>query len=256
MNNEFDILAEGPIAAGDIGVVWEAGAMNVPGEAARRIEERWAEYVEDARRNGRSLFNGRITRLIEAQAEGGGLRLRVGPGEYKHFLTTTLRDREWFAAHAPKSMIAGLGNSVLLTHGEWALMGIRSHRVAAYPGRAHLLGGVLDELGTAEFPATVRGLIGHLLRELQEEAHVAPGEMSGEPELRALVRDHFLAQPELIWRWETRTPLEEIAARIDAEEHAGVVMVSRGGELRVCGEKGAEVLWTPVAEAAVKRWRR
>lgn len=220
-------------------------------EAARaHIDERWDVYMADARAHGKTLFNGPISRLIEARREGERVVLTLGPGDYKTFIVTAMRDRAWFAAHTPEAIVGALGNSVLLTRGGRALLGIRSKETSAYAGRAHLIGGVLDELGSAEFPASRAGVLAHLRLELEEEASVRAEDLVGEPVFLGVVRDSFLSQPEAIWQWESAVELEEIAGRLNAQEHHGATVVGKGG---VGEEVWAQM--TPVARAAWGKWR-
>src|SRR5262249_52481524 len=139
-----------------------------------------------------------------------------------------------------------VGNSVLLTHAKRALLGVRSHRVAVYPDRAHLVGGVLELLRPG---ATIEDIVGHLRKELAEEFSIEAAELADEPRLLAVLRDDIPGQPELAWQWETRIALEEVAQRVDPQEHAGVELVGPG-------DPSAELLakMTPVARATVRLW--
>ena len=142
-------------------------------------------------------------------------------------------------------MIApALGNSVLLTHADQALLGVRSARVAAYAGRAHVFGGVLDYLKPGA--RTMGGVLEHLRRELEEELGLGAADLPGEPRALALVRDMRIAQPELIWHWEVPGELAGLAARLERAEHDSHVLFRRGG--------GDMEMLTPVARAAVGLW--
>jgi hypothetical protein len=238
---------------GAIDVEWEPSPVELPPEAAAYLEARWNVYLADAQARQRSLFNGPVTRLIDASMSGDRLRLRLGPADYKTFLVTCIRDREWFKARAPQAATPALGNSVLLTHGDQALLGIRAPQVSAYGGRAHLLGGVLDLLRTERFPASAAGLVSHLLLELQEEAHLQPADLmsgnAGYPRLLGILRDEVLAQPEAAWQWETIVPLEEIGGRLDRAEHSGSLLLRRGRP-----DEGTWRRMTPVARYTWEAW--
>jgi hypothetical protein len=251
--NDLTVLWEGPVDVGHVEVEWIREPPAISTEAQAHIDQRWDLYVADAQAKGKSLFNGAITRLIRAELgpDGMHLRLVLGPADYKTFVVTVMRDRDWFLAHAPEAMAPALGNSVLLTHGNRALLGVRSTETSAYAGRAHLIGGVLDLLGTPELPATIDGILTHLRREMQEEADLRQADVVGPPILLALVRDSFLAQPEIIWQWEVALELEDVARRLDAHEHHGAVIVEKGN----CPSATWEVM-TPVAREAWRQWRR
>ncbi len=249
---EVCVLVEGPAWAEEVDVVWETGGGGAVREEARAyIDERWAGYLADAEASGRSLFNSPITWLVgAARDEAGRIILTLGETDYKTFVVTVLRDRGWFEARAPKAMRPALGNSVLLTYGERALLGIRSVRTSAYGGRAHLIGGVLDLLGTNGLERNAQGLITHLRREMAEEADIGDADLAGPPMLLAVGRDHFLGQPELIWRWELNVNIEHVAKRLDATEHSGSIIIEKANVSPQTYDQ-----MTPVARAAWERWR-
>ncbi len=165
---------------------------------------------------------------------------------------TCLRDRAWFLARAPEAITPALGSSALLTHGDRALLGIRSPRVSAYAGRAHLLGGVVERLDTGQFSPDVAGLLAHLQLELFEEAAVTQCDLSQEPgwpRLLAVVQEKVLSQPEAVWQWETESPLDSIGSRINTREHIGWLELSR--------KTPDDATWnqmTPVARYAWRIW--
>jgi hypothetical protein len=252
--NDLTVLVDGPLVAGEVEIEWVATSPPISETARAEIERQWERHVAQARAQGQSLFNGAITRLIRAKEAGGGGARRVilmlGPADYKSFVVTVMRDREWFLAHAPDAMAYGLGNSVLMTQGDRALLGVRSSGTSAYAGRAHVIGGVLELLGSPELPATMEGILTHLRREMQEEASVGEADVVAAPMLLAIVRDEFLSQPELVWQWEISGDLRRIAARLDAQEHRGALILERAGIPAATCE-----LMTPVARAAWERWR-
>jgi len=249
MDTDIEVLAEGPFGAERVRVTWVHGPAVMSSAAREMVQRRWAHYEQEAQAAGKSLFDGKITRLIAAEREGNTLELTMGPATYSEFVVSTLRDRMWFMANEPAAMVAATGNSVLITQGDGAILGVRSRRVSAYAGRAHLFGGVLDLLSGGGRSAA--GLVEHLERELREELSLIREELVGEPRLLAVVRDEFLMQPELIWQWETHAALADVAQRVDPHEHDGVVMLGRE-------RPGAEV-WaqmTPVARAAWLGWQK
>lgn len=247
--DELHVLAEGPFRAEQVRVTWVHGPVAMSDAARVIVQRRWAHYEQAAQAAGKSLFDGKITRLIAAERAGEMLELTMGPATYSEFVVTTLRDRMWFMANEPAAMVAATGNSVLITHGDGAILGVRSRQVSAYAGRVHLFGGVLDLLGGDGRSAA--GLVEHLERELREELSLMREELVGEPRLLAVVRDNFLMQPELIWQWETRAALADVVQRVDPQEHDGVVTLGRE-------RPGADV-WaqmTPVARAAWLGWQK
>jgi hypothetical protein len=233
---------------------WNPTSIVTSSEVAEYIESRWATYAAEAHAAGKTLFNGLITRLISARAKARNheahIVLTLGPADYKTFLVSCLRDHDWFQKNAPTAIALALGNSALLTHGSRALLGIRSEKVSAYPGRAHLFGGVAELLNTEKFPATAAGLVAHLELELHEEAGIGPAELSpAGPRLVGLAQDNVLHQPELFWQWETAVELEQLVERLDAAEHSGFLILDK--------KEIASVSWerlTPVARHVVQQW--
>lgn len=252
---ELTILSDGPVNADAIDVTWEEPSL-MPKHAQAHIDERWSQYMQDATSKGKSLFNAPVTKLIRARRDANAqgqpkIQLTLGPTDYKTFLVTVLRDRSWFEKNAPEAISPALGNSVLLTHRDRALLGIRSTRTSAYAGRAHLIGGVLDLLGTSGLELNAAGILRHLQREMNEEAGIEHADLAGDPILLAVARDEFLGQPELIWHWELQTDLEIIAKRIDPAEHDGCLFLDRTSVPPEVRDR-----MTPVARAAWERWRR
>ncbi len=248
------IDASNSLTTNHISIEWDTNPVAMPAEAAAFIQQRWSAYAAQARAAGKTLFNGPITRLISARSETRNdqlhIALTLGPADYKTFLVTCLRDHDWFKKHARAAIAPALGNSALLTHGNRALLGIRSEKVSAYPGRAHLFGGVAELLGTEKFPATAAGLVTHLEVELHEEAGIGPADLSPTgPRLMGLALDNILHQPELFWQWETAVELERLVEKLDAAEHSGFLILDK----REIGSRSLEQL-TPVARYVVQKW--
>lgn len=238
-------------AGGGLVVEWDAAPLRLPPHAAAYVDARWAEYVAAATAAGHPLFNGPITRVLSVNTDRNGLILRLGLGDYKTFLVTVMRDQAWFEAYAPEAMVPALGNSALVTRGDHVLLAERSAAVSCYAGRIHTIGGVVEALGTAEFPANRAGIEGHLLKELQEEVGLRQGEerRDGWPKPIAVARDHFLHQPELFWQWEVDVPLEELRARLNPAEHSAAFILGKGDMTAGLWEK-----LTPVARLAWHIW--
>jgi hypothetical protein len=216
----------------------------------RRVDELWEGYLREAKANGGNLFDGPVTLLRSARMEDGKVILELGPGQFKDFVVTVCRDRDWFLKHEPDALRPTLGNSMLLTHKGAAMLGVRSDRVSAYARRAHLVGGMMERLGTERFPASIVGILKHLRLELSEEAALETRELAPEPRLLGVVRDEILGQPDLVWQWETRIPLEEVAGRLDREEHTAAVLLGKSDI-----PPGTWEQMTPVARTAWTLWR-
>jgi hypothetical protein len=242
------ILLEGPFPPEALDILWQPDT-SIPPHAQSHIDARWSHYLAQAEAQHKSLFNAPVSRLLHLQLRQQRIQLTLAPTDYKTFLVTTLRDRPWFQQHAPEALRPALGNSAFLTHHHRALLGIRSPRTSAYADRAHLIGGVLEPLNTAALPATPDGILTHLRQELHEELAITAADLSGRPTLLFIVRDEFLAQPELVWHWELATDLETIAARLDPDEHHGHLLLTKDPLT-----PDAHARMTPLARLAWDRW--
>ncbi|MGC9260556.1 MAG: hypothetical protein ACP5I8_10855 [Phycisphaerae bacterium] len=222
MRTDVDIVARGPFAATRIAVRYsEANAPDQ--EICVHIDTQWRQALAAARRAERMLFNNLVAFLKSCKVAAGVLHLELAPTDYKTFLITTQRDRAWFTLHAPTAMTPALGNSILLTHGNTAYLGVRSTTVAAYPRWAHLFGGVLD--WPAQRNNGSQALSDHLYRELEEELGISADAFGAPPQALAVLRDPELGQPELVWHGELIAPLELCGKALDAREHDAILAV-------------------------------
>ncbi len=217
----MDILADGPFLPHQISVVY-GGHGTPPPEIRDRIDDWWRESVDEAQRENRTLFNAPVAFLKACAVCGERLHLELAETDYKTFLVTTLRNRDWFEHHCPTAITPALGNSILLTFNNTAYLGLRSRAVAAYPGWAHLFGGVLDWPNNLAMGSEV--LMTHLHRELHEELKLETDSLAAPPRLLGLFRDPFLGQPELVWHGMLKSPLEKLFA--DDIEHDDLLLVA------------------------------
>ena len=247
MKKTLEILASGPFTIEQITVAYTEH-LPPPPNIVRRVDRRWAEFMAEARRDGRTLFNAPVACLKSFSTAAGILYLELAQTDYKTFLVTTLRDRAWFEANSPAAMTPALGNSILLTHGDIAYLGMRSNRVAAYPRWAHLFGGVLDWPTRANSAAEI--LLEHLYKELEEELGLTIDDLTAPPTLLAVMRDPVLAQPELAWHGELKQPLMLRLDALNVEEHDTILALPMAGVL-TAGPPA-----TPVSWAAIDRVRQ
>ncbi len=258
----LELLARGPWAASAVQVSL-VGPPDISDEAAREIDRLWELEIAAAKQENRLLFNGGILYLQRAVATSGGLRLELGTADYKTFLITTLRHHARFATHFPGCIRPALGNSALLTCGPDIILGVRSRRVAAYPGIAHLIGGVLENQPT-KTPEAVAGprrnaslLQNHLLREIQEELGLMADDLAEVPRVLMLVQDGLLHQPELIWHCEITASAMEKAAHgtsaQDRHEHDRILRISLS---QAAGHSVDDIAITPATAAAIDMLQR
>ena len=214
-----DILARGPFTTDQITIRWDPQPRPISSSAGDYIEERWDRYCAEARHNNRMLYNGLVAELRAAEVRNNRLELSLSPTDYKTFVVTCMRDRTWFLANAPEAISPALGNSILLTMNHQAILGVRSQAVAAYPGRVHLFGGVLDAPEVAGQSLDTNFLLRHLYQELHEELQITPEHFLAPPRVLALLRDDFLGQPELAWHAPLKGPIDTLLGSLNTEEH-------------------------------------
>lgn len=236
---------------------WHQDFIQFPDSVRKYMDECWARYETEAAATGKVLFNGPVTLYRGHQSKGNVLTLQLSPGDYETHLVTTIRERSWFAANAPELILPGLGNSVLLvTQDNQVVFGVRSHKVAAHSGKAHVFGGVLDDLGVPWRPsyhANIDGLIQHLRNELLEELFIQELELVGQPQLLGLFRDRALMQPELTWRWITQVGIDELKRRVADSEHASLLTLPFYSAATAEQKSHATDTLTPLALAAWKQ---
>ena len=245
---EIENLAHGPFTPDRISILWKTEIKRLARHTQDYIDQRWAVYTAEAKAKGQDLFNGPITQFTGFVSSAGSLALQLGITDYKTFLVTSVRDKPWFAKFAPHAMTTALGNSVLLTFQDQAILGFRTASSANYPEKAHLFGGVLDRLDERPEGTTTAGVLGHLRKELNEELKLEERDLVGPPVALALVKDNFLGQPELIWQQEIAIPPEHLDMQLNPAEHSAIVVVNLGQQIEIT--QG----YTPVAVNAIRRW--
>ena len=183
------------------------------------IEAHWAQRMQES---DRCLFDGRVARL-EAVEVGHELVFALSETGYKQFLGTNGLHPEWGDDHGPQALATVLGSSAALRSADGALVfGVRSQRVALYPGLAHPFGGTLDWNEHED-------VMGHLRRELAEECGLGPEDLAALTCL-AVSEDPGLRQPEIIALADCRLTLAELARRLDTGEHKALWSVPAQAE--------------------------
>ncbi len=252
MAESLKILASGPWPREHVSVTI-SGSQSHTKQADAEINQFWETELAAARRENRILFNSPVLCLQKYEITDRGLALQLARSDYKTFLVTTLRHNGFFLRHFPDSIAPALGNSILLTCGTQALLGVRSRRVAAYPGHAHLIGGVLDcRSGEVEKTAGpgAQVLRDHLLAEIHEEVGLDAADLARPPQVLLLVQDTVLNQPELIWHGEiSEQSMNQAMQPSDAEdrhEHERMLTLS----IAAAAEK-TDMPLTPAARRAI-----
>jgi 8-oxo-dGTP pyrophosphatase MutT (NUDIX family) len=212
------LLVRGPFGEGDVTVVVRDEPRPTTPELERHIEAAWRATLEQARRDGRNVFNGEVLRWLGAQVrdEGGRRRLEliVAPSTYRDFVGTNLDpalkpdiaggDVPW-----PRFSNAMGTSSVVVTSDGAVVIGRRSSSVVGYAGCLHSFGGMLEavdrEGGTVDVFASLR-------RELREELGLADAEIEA-PILEAIILEPLIHQPEMILHVRVKLTFAELQSR-------------------------------------------
>jgi hypothetical protein len=197
------------------------------------------------KRPGVHLFDGRMCRLESYEAREGELSLSISRTSYRQFMGTNMSHPE-----LPRGEMANpVGLSCALESADgYLLLGRRNERVAYYPSRLHPFAGALEPPPGEGVP----DVFAEVYRELEEELSMTRGELA-EVACVALIEDHALRQPELIFVARSHLTRREVEARLDPGEHDAVVAV-------VPQEAGVDELlaeterMTPVCAGAVLFW--
>jgi hypothetical protein len=221
------------------------------GEVETIIENAWLSEVESARKEGRLLYDGKLLRLVEHRCEGGVLALTVGPTSFREFVGTNLTHAYLRHVHGPEALSDALGVSAAVrTADGFIVLGRRSQRVAAFAGRLHPIGGMLEP-GPPDAPLThPADAIG---RELDEELGVAREEIV-ENVCIGMVRDRHIVQPELIFDVRVAADMSRLRRHRPAprhDEHSELVPVRDHPTCVATFMQRSYGDLTPVAQAAL-----
>jgi hypothetical protein len=209
-----------------------------------RLDEDLAgPWQREKQRLGGKLFDGAMCRYESHEIVDSRLVLRVSRTSYRVFVETNLfgpRDLPTRCLCNPVGVSATLrcGDDVLL-------FGRRGDGVAYYPRRLHPFAGSLDWPDNAQ-PIDV---FAECRRELHEELSLTTMDV---PTLAVvgLVEDVDLRHPEVVLHAETPLSSDEVAARLDAAEHAGVERVA--DEPAAVERASRDERFTPVARASMR----
>src|SRR5437764_5512992 len=211
-------LRTGDWGPGDVDVAWTQSTRRILAEVEALVERAWTEACN---RPGAHLFDGPMCRLEKWETSDDGLRLRLVLSEvsYKPFFGTNMTHPELEDRFGPAVMANPVGVSPALeTSDGFLLLGRRNGSVAYYPNRLHPFAGALEPRDGGDIFAAVR-------RELREELSLDDGDVP-DVRLSGLVREAALRQTELIFRARCRLSRAQVAARLDEEEHHGIVAIA------------------------------
>lgn len=178
-------------------------------EVQRSADADWDTALVEARRLGRTLFDGPLLRCAGFTEDGDQLRIRLCRTSYRMFWGTNVRRPDL----PDRDRADPLGTSaVIATSDGFLVLGRRSPRMALHPGRIHPFGGCVEPPSAGQ-----PEIFSEIAREIAEECQLTGCGLR----LRALVRDPDLRQPELLFTATTPLALTEVQSRIDPDEHHG-----------------------------------
>lgn len=238
----FRWLARGSWTAAQVKITAPGVRHILPACLQPAVAAAWATALA---RPGVHLFDGQLARLDHWSVESDTLHLALGVTSYHDFVGSNAAHPEWAAAYGRTALADPLGTSAALVSSDGQLVfGVRSPRVALYPGMAHPFGGTCE--------AGQPDVVGELRRELAEEIHLDTADIT---DLRvvALVEDLTLSQPELIALVHCRWDLAALTRRLDLDEHGALWSVPATPAAVRAALNGSQRL-TPVTRAVLRCW--
>lgn len=233
-------------------VRWSTSRRPTNPEIEALIEAAWTEQSRLASEEGRSLFNGRLCRLINCETQGDTLQMTLGEVTYKEAVGTNFTNAQLRYVHGPEVLANPLGVSAAVVTGDgYILLGRRSRKVFFHVGLVHPVGGMVDPLDT---PGQAPNPFDAMRAELSQELGLTDGDIVRNACL-GIVRAKPIVQPEMVFEVRHNGDVEAIRAAAegadDAHEHDELIAV-RNDPAGVVNyiEKNLDRL-TPVAMATL-----
>lgn len=221
----FMVETAGRFGPGQVTMQWRDEPRPSLPELEELITRTWHDQMVLAEAAGRTLYNGRLARLLRWRVEGGGLHMVVGPTDYAAFMATHLLNPHRGDEFGWETFAHPVGTSAtVITTDGCLLYGRRNQQVAFHQDYVHTFGGGIEARekavdGSIDVFASIR-------RELCEELRIAPQDVT-ELVCLGMIRDRTIRQPELVFDATVRQTREELANRIDPtsheEEHAEIL---------------------------------
>ena len=202
----------------EVHVRWSDSRRPSNEQVDRTIEATWLEETRRAAADGRTLFNGRLCRLIQCDADERTLTLTLGEVSFREFVGTNVRHANVRYVHGSEVLADPLGVSAAVIAGDgFLLLGRRSRTVFANTGLLHPIGGIVEPgRQTGAVPDPFRTIAGELKDELG-----LPGESISQSLCLGLVRDKRTVQPEMIFDVYVSAEVEAIRAAAAQADDAG-----------------------------------
>lgn len=222
----FFLDAIGPYARSQVSVAWHDENRPTNAEMEEAIRAVWDRRTAEADRNGVSLYDGRLCRLIEyAVGEDNDLSLTLGPTSYRAFLGTNLYNAHLRYLHGPETLANPLGVSAIIVADDgYVVLGQRSRQVAYHAERIHPVGGCVEPGENGRLPDPFAAMTDELVQELG-----LTGPDIHEMTCMGLIRDKHIVQPELLFDVSIARTVDALRAGLgraaEAGEHAELLIV-------------------------------
>ncbi len=222
----FFLDAVGPYSRDRVTVTWSDETRPTTEQVEQFIETFWRRLTDAARTDDTILFNGPLCRLVDYQVAPDRLSLTLGPTDYRTFIGTNLHNAHLRYSHGPEMLANPVGvSAVVITRGDYIVMGRRSRKVAYHAERIHPAGGCVEPpTGDGRRPDPFATVV----TELNEELGLTADQVSHSICL-GLIRDKHIVQPELIFDVSVDATVDEIrTARHSAtseDEHSELLVL-------------------------------
>lgn len=204
---------------------WPESAVRVEIVAStRRIEPAIEERIEQAwqralAKPGVHLFDGSVARFEGLAFDSSRVSVRLSRSSYRIVVGTNFDNAQLADEFGPDVMANPFGVSAgLISADGFLVLGVRSNRVAYYPGRVHPFAGSLEIRDQINLFDDAR-------RELREEISLSSDSIES-IRLAAIVEDLHMRHPESIFLVRTTMTADELKSQLDVEEH-GELCVTR-----------------------------
>ena len=167
---EFEILAKGFFTMKDVRVIYNPNdVMFKNGSIDNFIELQWIDRVNETKKLGVRLFNGKLFRLSHFQKDKAKLVIELGNTDYKEYVGT--REKEFYGKYTRDRLANPLAVCIVILSSDSKVLIERRKNVDVYSGRYHVIGGFFDreaDFGIDSIPNPFNGI----KREVQEEIGV------------------------------------------------------------------------------------
>ena len=233
-------------------VRWSNSKRSTNPQIEQLIEDAWSKSSRQAENAGRTLFNGKLCRLINCEIQAGTLEMTLGETTYKEVVGTNFTNAQLRYVHGPEVLANPLGvSAAVVSNDGYVLLGQRSQKVFLNAGMIHPVGGTVTPPKT---PDQTPSPFDSMTKELTEELGLNSETITRNVCL-GMVRAKPIVQPEMVFEVRLNANVGAIrAAATDATdgfEHDELVAIRNDPAAMVTYiEKNVSQL-TPVAMATL-----